>query len=442
MRTVIAAIALVLLAAVPARADIAVTNVTVLDGTGAAPLPNATVVVRGNRIASVTSRGRVPTGMRRIDGTGKFLIPGLMDVHVHIVGTGQWRGLENSAGVTMDFKVAEAALRGYLYFGVTSVFDAGNVPGFIYDLRQRERAGALLSPRIFATGPAISYPGSWMAGDWHGLGAPEWPETMQFLDRLLADKPDMQKLVMDRSGPSGPYLRPELAAKIIGYMKEHGVRTTVHAVIEELAQGAIDAGIDSLAHPIATARATPAFTQMLAQRKIPVATTLSVYDEIVRLGEDPSYLDGPMFRAVFSAEEIAARKADGPKRYASLGWTSLFKARMPMLYDNVRNLHEAGGVVALATDRSEGPLVHRELQLLVAAGIPVKDLLRIATYNGAIFLGKEKDLGSIAQGKLADLLLLEGDPTVDVANYGRIAALIKDGVEVDRSKLDLPVNHR
>ena len=95
-----------------------------------------------------------------------------------------------------------------------------------------------------------------------------------------------------------------------------------------------------------------------------------------------------------------------------------------------------------SSDRSEGPLVHRELELLVAAGIPVKDLLRIATYNGAIFLGKEKDLGSIAPGKLADLLLLEADPTADVANYRRIAALIKDGVEVDRSKLDLPVNRR
>jgi imidazolonepropionase-like amidohydrolase len=429
-----------LIVASPTRADFAITNVTVLDGTGAPPLRNATVVVRENRIASVLSGGRVPTGLRRIDGSGKFLIPGLMDVHVHIVGTGQWRGLENPQGVTMDFAVAEAALRGYLYFGVTSVYDAGNVPGFIYDLRKRERAGTLTSPRIFATGPAISYPGSWMAGDWHGLGAPDWPDTIKFLDRLLADKPDMQKLVMDRAGPSAPTLRPELAAKIIGYMKERGIHTTVHAVIEELAQGAIDAGIDSLAHPIATAPATPAFTQALARRKIPVATTLSVYDEIVRLGEDPSYLDGPMYRAVFSPEEIAARKAEGPKRYASLGWTSLFKARMPMLFDNVRNLHEAGGILALATDRSEGPLIHRELELLLAAGVPTKDLLRIATYNGAIFLGKEKDLGSVAPGKLADLLLLEADPTVDVANYQRIAAVIKDGVEVDRTKLDLPVN--
>jgi imidazolonepropionase-like amidohydrolase len=434
------------LPALPARADLAIANVTLLDGTGAAPVRDATVVVRGARIDSVVPGGKVPAGMRRIDGTGKFLIPGLMDVHIHLVGTGQWRGLENPPGVAMDFQAGEAALRGYLYFGVTSVYDAGNVPAFIYDLRARERTGKLLSPRIFATGSAISYPGSWMAGDWHGVGAPDWPETAKLLDALVAAKPDMQKLVMERFGigpnPAGPYLHPDLAAKIIGYLKARGVRTTVHATVEELARAAFDAGVDTFAHPVGLGRQTAEFTRLLAERKTPVATTVAVIDEIVRLGDNPDYLDDPMFRAVFTAEEIAARKAGGGPRYNSLGWTSFFKMVMPYMLENLRKLHEAGGVLALATDRSEGPLVHRELELLAGAGIPPRDLLRIATYNGAVFLSRERDLGSVEPGKLADLVLLDADPTVDVRNYRRIAAVVKDGKVIDRAKLDLPVNRR
>lgn len=440
------ALLLILPAFAAAAGDIAITHVTVIDGTGAAAIPDATVVVHGDRIAAVGAGVKAPAGARMIDGAGKFLIPGLMDVHIHLVGTGEWRGLENPPGVTMDFKVGEAALRGYLYFGVTSVYDAGNVPEFIYDLRRRERAGLIESPRIFATGPAISVAGSWMGEDWHGISVPDWPETIPVLDRLIAAKPDMQKLVMERAGvgplPLSPYLHPELADKIIAYMHAHGVRTTVHAVTEDLARAAVDGGIDALAHPVGMARETPAFTQLLADRKVPVATTLAVTDEIVRLSETPEYLDGPMMRAVLSDAEIAARKATGGPHYKEMGFTDFFKAMRPYPTENLLKIHQADGILALGTDRSEGPLVHRELELLAAAGIPVKDLLRIATYNGALFLGQEKTLGSVTPGKYADLLLLNADPTLDVANYSKIAMVMKGGRVIDRDRLDLPVNRR
>jgi imidazolonepropionase-like amidohydrolase len=149
-----------------------------------------------------------------------------------------------------------------------------------------------------------------------------------------------------------------------------------------------------------------------------------------------------MMRAILGPEEIAARKSTGPARYAGLGWTAFFKSMRPYVLDNLRKLHEAGGILALATDRSEGALVHRELELLAADGIPSKDLVRIATYNGALFLGREKDLGSIAPGKLADLLLLEADPSQDVTNFRKIALVMKGGQIIDRDKLDLPVNRK
>ncbi|MDX2223342.1 MAG: amidohydrolase family protein [Rhodospirillaceae bacterium] len=450
MRTISCLFALIMVAAVGAtpRADIAITNVSLLDGSGGLAQPGMTVVVGGDRVTAVgpTVTVNVPRAAQRIDGTGKFLMPGLMDMHIHLVGAGQWRGLSNPPGVEIDRDAARSALHSYLYFGVTSVYDAGNNPDLILDLRAKERAGALVSPRIFATGHAISYPGSWMAGSFHGVGAPDWPDTIKLLDAQVSAGPDVQKLVLERFGlgpnPLAPHLPVDLMGKIIDYMRAKGIRTTIHATTESLARDALDAGIDSFAHPVATGRMSDAYVKLLAERQIPVATTLSVYDEIIRLGEDPSYLDDEMFTDVLSAEEIAARKEQGPARFASLGWTSWFKALNPYLRENVKKLHDAGGVVVLATDRSEGPMIHRELELLAEIGIPPADIVRIGTLNGAKYLGREADLGTIAPGKLADLLLLDADPTADVRNARRINTVIKGGQVIDRSKLDLPVNAR
>jgi imidazolonepropionase-like amidohydrolase len=108
--------------------------------------------------------------------------------------------------------------------------------------------------------------------------------------------------------------------------------------------------------------------------------------------------------------------------------------------ENVFKINDAGGIIAAGTDQTSGPALHRELELMAAAGIPASDIVRIATLNGALFLGKEKDLGSIEEGKLADLLLLAADPTVDINNAKQIVTVIKNGMVIDLAKLNLPVN--
>ena len=114
------------------------------------------------------------------------------------------------------------------------------------------------------------------------------------------------------------------------------------------------------------------------------------------------------------------------------------KIMTPIAQENLRMVHEQGGIVVTGTDQSVGPALHREMELLVAAGISPADVIRCATLNAAIFLGKSDDLGSIEEGKLADLVLLDADPTQDINNAKRIALVVKDGQVIDRSKLDLP----
>ena len=112
----------------------------------------------------------------------------------------------------------------------------------------------------------------------------------------------------------------------------------------------------------------------------------------------------------------------------------------PIAQENLRQIHEAGGVLVLGTDQTTGPAAHRELELLVASGIPELDVIRIATLNGAAFLGRDSDLGSVEQGKLADLVLLNADPIADINNCKDIDMVIKNGQIVDRDALNLPVN--
>jgi len=97
-------------------------------------------------------------------------------------------------------------------------------------------------------------------------------------------------------------------------------------------------------------------------------------------------------------------------------------------------------VIVAGTDQTSGPALHRELELMADAGIAPSEIIRIATLNGAIFLGKERDMGSIEEGKIADMVLLNSDPTADINNAKDIVRVFKGGQEIDRSKLDLPIN--
>ena len=152
---VLALAALPALAARSARppASFAIEHVTLIDGTGAAPRPDSTVLVVAGKIQAVGVAGmRLPRHTQRVDGRGRYLIPGLMDMHIHLLGGGAWKDTSAQSARPLDFDVGVSTLQGFLYYGITSVYDAGNNPDFILPLRERERAGEIIAPRIFATG--------------------------------------------------------------------------------------------------------------------------------------------------------------------------------------------------------------------------------------------------------------------------------------------------
>lgn len=422
--------------------SLVIRNVTLIDGTGRPPLPGATVVVQGNRIASVSTQPVAPpAGATVIDGTGKYLTPGLMDVHVHLRGGGDRRAAQP---VTAEQeRQGIRALHTYLYAGVTTIYDAGNRADFIFGLRQKERAGQIVSPRIFATGGTVASP--------NGHGGPylveAWPQDRKALDEHIATGPDILKIGQDEHGwgtrPLINQLPEDLLEKIIRYYHSKGIRSTIHVSNEHNAWEAIYAGVDTLAHPIIQAPMSDAYVRMMAVKRIPTASTLTIGESYSRLAEHPEFLDQPLYRETMEADEIRRLKTDESAKQKENRWAWWMKVMTPVAQDNMRRLNEVGrDIVACGTDQTSGPALHRELELLVGGGISPADAIVIATRNAARFLGKLDDLGTIEAGKLADLVLLRADPTKDINNAKLVDTVIKDGRAIDRSKLDLPVNRR
>lgn len=418
-------------------------NVTLIDGTGRPAVPNATVVVEGSRIALVTTQAVTPAaGAQIIEGRGKFLIPGLIDVHVHLRG-GSGNG--NAQPMTpQQEKTGVSALHSFLYCGVTTIFDAGNQASFIFALRQKERDDAIVSPRIFATGGTVTSPG--------GHGSPffieAWPQDRSILDTHIAGKPDMAKIGQDEHGwmarPMITKLPDDLLEKIIRYYHTKGIRTVIHISDEHDATEAIYAGVDSLAHPVIQGPISNAFVNIMKVKHIPEASTLTIGESYSRLVDHPEYLDQPLYRATLDAAEIQRLRTTTAASYKTGDngtRTQWMKVMTPVAQENIRKLNAIGkDIIALGTDLTNGADTQRELELVVAGGVSPADAIVIATRNSARFLGRLDDLGTIEAGKLADFVLLTADPTADINNTKAIDTVVKGGRVIDRKKLDLPVN--
>lgn len=416
-------------------------NVTLIDGTGRAPVENASVLVEGERIALISRHAIDAPKAKRINGQGKYLIPGLMDVHIHLRG-GRAFTPEGERKAKIDYNEGTGALQSFLRSGVTTVYDAGNNPEFIFELRRRERAGEIIAPRLLATGGVVTYPGSHGGGPGAAL-ITGWPDAIPALDAHIALKPDILKLTYEERGwgarPLIPLLPQDLMEKVIAYYNDHGIRTTVHVSGENRARQAIAAGVDTLAHPVIVGPITDEFAKTMAAKQIPMATTLTIGENYSRLAEHPEHLDQPLYQASLSKAEIDYLKTTVQAQYDARIWTWWMKIMTPVAQENLRKIHEAGGVLALATDQSIGPATHREMELLVDAGISPLDVIKIGTLGAAKLLGMDDELGSIEEGKIADLVLLDGDPSKDINNAKLIDSVYRSGKAIDFNKLMLPI---
>ncbi|MEQ9444817.1 MAG: amidohydrolase family protein [Rhodospirillaceae bacterium] len=422
----------------PVAADsLLIENVTLIDGTGAGPLSGASVLVENDRIVLV-SAGAIspPAHATVIDGTGKYLLPGLIDTHIHLAGGTILGRVMNNRGAAIK------ALHTFLYSGVTTVMDHGNDPDFIFPLRADEQAGRIQSPRILGVGWALHFPRNQGRNDGPKVIGSS-AEVAPKLDAALAYDPDLIKLVVDPENVMSEDfvpVFPRLLSEIIQYTNKRGYGVTAHIHGREEFQSVLDAGVNNLAHaPLRNILDINALNSVTV-RRVPISTTAVVFSNIARIADDASWFNTPLFRATLDDATFKFQTVDERERYRKSGMPEQFKPLIPNILENLRRLHESGALLALGSDRTYGPMTLQELELYVAAGIPLLDCITIATRNAALYIGKGDELGTVTRGKLADLILLRENPLKDVANFATVETVIKGGQRIDLSALDLPVN--
>lgn len=409
LRTALAA-GLLLSGAALAR-TVAFTDVNVFDGEQL--LESTTVLVEDGIITAVGTDVPLPAEAEVIDGTGQTLLPGLIDAHQHVF--------------------TPEALEQNLVFGVTTVLDMFTVPGFASAMRAEQEAGTasyradLFSAGVLATAPhghGTQF-GVEVAGLTDPAQAPDW------VAERLAEGSDYIKVVIETGEEMGyeiPSLDQELAAAVTAAAHAEGLLVLTHVQTLEAARAALEAGTDGLAHIFTDEVADASFVEAAATAGLFVVPTLTVFQSLPEGTPDTATMEDPYLQPYLlplDLQNLSQPFAGFPQLSAAAG------------LESVRLLHEAGVPVLAGTDAMNpgttyGASLHRELELLVEAGLSPAEALAAATSATAELFGLT-DRGFIREGLRADLLLVEGDPVTDILATRRIIGVWKDGEPADRA---------
>ena len=416
---------------------LAITGATLIDVTGGASIPDAVILVEGTRIQQVGPGGEVPVpaDVETIDASGKFVIPGLADMHNHLA-----EGRFGFGDREQDYPRNLASL---LDWGITSVYSTGIPDLEVHgELKRMSSDPASPYPHFYGVGMTFGAEGG------HGsIGgfAPATPEeAREGVRENAAAGADGIKFVYSpvtyaiRSGL--PQLEPEVMEAIIDEAHRNGLEAMVHAPILEYAKDALRAGVDGLVHGIIDQELDAEFLELMEQNQAFYMTTHAIFDaagdiagwanrlrEFDRSGRVPA----AEFEAGMNPELVAEWEA----RWDNFAYMD---EQMPVLGANTRAAYDAGLLVVAGSDTGDsgagvinGLSLQVELQLLVESGLTPQQVLQTATINAARLVGREADLGTVEAGKLADLVILNADPLADIRNVNDVDRVVKGGVVYD-----------
>lgn len=399
-------------------------NVRLIDGTGKAPGDNVDIIVRGDKIQSIspTGTGEPPKESEVIDIAGKTIMPALIAAHSHL---GLVKGAKAaSANVTEDN--VRRQLKLYAKYGIGTVVSLGADGPFIYNLRE-EQATSTTGPRVFTAGLGFGVAnGAPPAAA--GLDQVHRPATAEEaraqLNELAKLRPDFVKIWIDDFNGTMPVkMSREIRRTIIAEAHRHGLRVAAHVYYLSDARELVADGIDILAHSI---RDLPVDDKLIAEMKekgTSYIATLFLDEAFFAYEGEPEWTKDDFFKKAVEpgAEDLLKPGVFKPKDGA--------KDTLARASENLKRLHEGGVRIGMGTDsgaspyRVQGFAEHRELQLMVAAGFTPLEAIRSATLGNAEILNISDRAGTLQPGKAADFIVLGGDPLEDIRNTGKIEAV-------------------
>ncbi|WP_031294465.1 amidohydrolase family protein [Sphingobium ummariense] len=405
---------------------------TLIDGTGKQPVAGQALVITDGKISWVGPVGdlKVPDGAKVEELKGKYLMPGLIDSHVHL-------GLVDGIKQDIKYQTAENIenqLKIYAAYGITTVQTLGTEQDLIYPI-QRLRAGRPTMSRVYTVGRGVVFKGSYggVPGLEQSVATPE--EARAMVDKQAANGADMIKLwVDDEFGQLSERMPPQISSAVIDEAHKDGKKAVAHIFYYNNAAELTREGVDAFAHSV---RDRPVDDALLSQMKAKgvwqMAATLS--REASFTYKTLPFLKDPFFnRGVTPA---VLQELESPERAAKLASGPNFPKYAPTLknaMDNFGREVKAGIRYGMGTDsgptaRFPGYFAHWELELMVKAGVSPLQALTAATSANAEIMGA-KDVGTVAPGKWADLLVLDRDPTVDIRNTRAINTVFIGGNKV------------
>lgn len=466
--------------------DLAITGATLIDGTGAPPRPATTIVIRDGRIAEVASDGtiRLGEGTEIVAAEGKYVIPGLADMHVHL-----------SLGSPLARRPGEAetVLARELYYGVTSILAIGMNDAStesIRDLRARRADRLLEAPYIYGTGGHLTLLGT------HPIYTVSPPGVRRFADSVAAETPlsepvnlyplgrglsivrteeAARKAVRERaeggmdaikitveSGPSSfgddhPQMSVAMIRAIVEEASEYGLGVFAHISSLDELEATLEGGAAAAVHAVwDVPYPDSAHAAQMVVADYSMAPTLSLFVGRYSLGyrDESIPLDDPFLRQTLSDEEVESlRDAGYIDRLRRIARSIVRPGRDPAesireriagLVASVGMLHDRDVRIVVGTDTGNpyvfpGFSVHQELELLVRAGLTPMEALEAATRRAAEMIDAVDEFGTIEPGKRADLLILGQNPLNDIRNTRSLETVVADGRVVDREALPIGI---
>jgi imidazolonepropionase-like amidohydrolase len=437
-----------------------ISGIRVIDGLGNAPKENQDILVADGKIAAIGPSGSLdaPAGALKIDGKGMTAMPGLIDAHIHIQG-GWANGLipGERYAPTFDDDTVQQRLSGYLYGGVTTVLDVGNDHDYVVKTRNRVNGGELFGPRFFACGGAWSQaPSGW---DSANTGASDFGLSTKVTDlakipeqmnRYVEDDIEIIKLYSGISALAAQEVIKEAHRRDILVVADLWGLNLNRMIMQ-------NTGLDGWAHSGAFVKVPADDHKWMDENDRFVISTANVGEKLAGArvkDENGAQLmkNEPLIVDIWGMDvvdefyrvypQIRENYYEGPESfYQQSNFGDLSKFRDTMLH-NLKASYDAGVLIAGGTDDVyaslwPGESMHREMQLLVMAGIPEIEAIKICTYNGASVLRREKEFGSLQKGLSADIIIVEGNPAKNVSDSRNVKHVFLRGKQVDRYSLKL-----
>lgn len=439
-----------------ATAQTYITHVTLLNVSTNKSIPDQTIVIENDRITNTgpSNKIKIPAGVKVIDATGKYIMPGMTDAHIHFFQTGglytRPDGLNlNAVRPYKDDQLYAKEhlpdlMARYLACGITTVIDVGG-PFSNYTIRENANKDSL-SATTWVTGPLVStyQPPNLDKNDPPIIKVNSPEEARELVKKQVPYKPDFIKIwYVVRPGQSTDSMLP-LVKAAIDESHANGLKVAVHATEYETAKLAVIGGADILVHSIDDKVLDKEMLQLLKTKNVVYIPTLLVSQNYRRTfrqqpnitPHDYQYADPFIVGTITDLQHIPSDMDYhlARKKYA-----------VPSLKDslmlvNLELAQQAGVNIVSGTDAGNIATFHAsslytEFQAMQKAGLGNWDIIRSTTINAARGFGKDKDYGSIEKGKIADLILLDKDPVKDLTALENIATVIHRGKVLDAHKL-------